>query len=73
MSYVFYAYWDWRFLGLMWLSTGIDYVAARMIVSASDRARAKIYLVTALTANLALLAYFKYAGPAGRRARPVAA
>ena len=33
MSYVFYAYWDWRFVGLMWLSTGIDYVAARMIVS----------------------------------------
>ncbi len=62
MSYVFYAYWDWRFLGLMWLSTGIDYVAGRMIARTSDRARAKIYLATALTANLALLAYFKYAG-----------
>ncbi len=62
MSYVFYAYWDWRFLGLMWLSTGIDYVAARMIVTASDRARARIYLITAMTANLCLLGYFKYAG-----------
>ena len=46
MSYVFYAYWDWRFLGLMWLSTGIDYVAGRMIARTSDRARAKIYLVS---------------------------
>jgi alginate O-acetyltransferase complex protein AlgI len=59
---VFYAYWDWRFLGLMWLSTGIDYVAARMIVTASDRARARVYLITAMTANLCLLGYFKYAG-----------
>ena len=32
MSYVFYAYWDWRFVGLMWVSTGIDYLAGRMIV-----------------------------------------
>jgi alginate O-acetyltransferase complex protein AlgI len=62
MSYVFYAYWDWRFLGLMWLSTGIDYVAARMIVTASDRRRARIYLTCAITANLCLLGYFKYAG-----------
>ena len=33
MSYVFYAYWDWRFVGLMWVSTGIDYLAGRMIVA----------------------------------------
>jgi alginate O-acetyltransferase complex protein AlgI len=62
MSYVFYAYWDWRFLGLMWLSTGIDYAAARMIVRAADRRRARLYLIAALAANLALLGYFKYAG-----------
>jgi alginate O-acetyltransferase complex protein AlgI len=62
MSYVFYAYWDWRFLGLMWLSTGIDYAAARMIVRASARRRARLYLIAAMTANLALLGYFKYAG-----------
>ena len=23
-SYVFYAAWDWRFLGLIWLSTAVD-------------------------------------------------
>jgi len=62
MSYVFYAYWDWRFVGLMWVSTGIDYVAARMIVGATDRARARVYLITAITANLCLLGYFKYSG-----------
>ena len=62
MSYVFYAHWDWRFVGLMWVSTGIDYVAARMIVGATDRARARVYLITAITANLCLLGYFKYSG-----------
>ena len=62
MSYVFYAWWDWRFLGLMWLSTGIDYVAGHMIARATDRSRARLYLIVALTANLALLGYFKYAG-----------
>ncbi len=62
MSYVFYAYWDWRFLGLMWFSTGIDYLAGRMIVRATDRRRARLYLIVAMTANLALLGYFKYAG-----------
>ena len=46
MSYVFYAYWDWRFLGLMWLSTGIDYVAARMIVAPTTATGPReIYLV----------------------------
>ena len=24
-SYLFYGWWDWRFLGLLLLSTGIDY------------------------------------------------
>jgi alginate O-acetyltransferase complex protein AlgI len=62
MSYVFYAYWDWRFVGLMWASTGIDYLAGQMIVRASDRSRARMYLIAAMTANLAILGYFKYAG-----------
>jgi D-alanyl-lipoteichoic acid acyltransferase DltB (MBOAT superfamily) len=62
MSYVFYAYWDWRFLGLMWLSTGIDYAAGRTIVRTPDRKRARLYLIAAMSANLALLGYFKYAG-----------
>ena len=30
-SCVFYAWWDWRFLGLILLSTGIDYLCARAL------------------------------------------
>jgi alginate O-acetyltransferase complex protein AlgI len=58
MSYVFYAWWDWRFLGLMWLSTGIDYVAGHAIARSDDAAHRRLLLI----ANLALLGYFKYAG-----------
>ena len=60
-SYIFYAYWDWRFVPLMWLSTGIDYIAGAAIARA-DGGRRRSILVVALAANLAILGYFKYAG-----------
>ena len=40
-SYVFYAAWDWRFLGLLVASTAIDYVAGRYLGRAGIRARAR--------------------------------
>ena len=62
-SYFFYAWWDWRFLPLMIASTTVDYVAGRALVrfDADDRRRRAV-LVAALSANLAMLWYFKYAG-----------
>ena len=30
-SYVFYGWWDWRFLSLIWVSTAVDYVVARLL------------------------------------------
>ncbi len=61
-SYVFYAWWDWHFLPLMLASTTVDYVAGRALVRLDDGARRRAVLVAALSANLALLGYFKYAG-----------
>ncbi len=61
-SYVFYAWWDWRFLPLMIASTTVDYVAGRALVRLDDGARRRGVLVAALAANLAMLGYFKYAG-----------
>ncbi|MEA2176423.1 MAG: alginate O-acetyltransferase complex protein AlgI, partial [Blastocatellia bacterium] len=61
-SYVFYAYWDWRFLFVMLFSTVVDYYAAIYIGrSESQRAR-KAILVTSITIQLALLGLFKYYG-----------
>lgn len=63
-SYWFYAAWDWRYLGLLWLSTAIDYTAARRLDALSDGphdgARRRAWLWLSLGANLGILAAFKY-------------
>ncbi|MGE3672552.1 MAG: MBOAT family protein, partial [Polyangiaceae bacterium] len=59
-SYVFYGWWDWRFLGLILFSTGIDYFAARKISVSEDERTRKRWLMLSVISNLGLLAYFKY-------------
>ena len=61
-SYVFYAWWDWRFLPLMFASTSTDYVAGLLLSRTDDRRLRRALLVGALSINLGLLALFKYAG-----------
>lgn len=59
-SYYFYAYWDWRFCGLLLLSTLVDYRIARRIDSTSaDRTR-RVLLAASVFANVGLLGFFKY-------------
>jgi alginate O-acetyltransferase complex protein AlgI len=60
-SYVFYAWWDWRFLPLMLASTTTDYVAALLISRSEGPRMRRALLVAALSINLGLLALFKYA------------
>lgn len=59
-SYFFYAWWDWRFLPVMMLATGIDYFAGGRIAKSREPESRKRWLVFSLTANLALLGFFKY-------------
>jgi alginate O-acetyltransferase complex protein AlgI len=61
-SYAFYAAWDWRFLSLIALSTGIDYLAAHRIRRSPEAARRRAWLTTSIAVNLGLLAAFKYFG-----------
>ncbi len=61
-SWAFYAWWDWRFLPLMLTTTTVDYVAARAIARSANERHRRTLLAVALTINLGLLAYFKYAG-----------
>jgi len=59
-SYLFYAWWDWRFLALIWVSTGIDYyVGTRLAVSERASSR-KLLLALSLVVNLGILGYYKY-------------
>ena len=40
-SYVFYGWWDVRFLGLLWISTGVDFFVGRALGRQSDARRRK--------------------------------
>jgi len=59
-SYVFYAWWDYRFLALIVLSTVVDYVVAKRIKKAEHKTIKKTLLLVSLIFNLGLLAFFKY-------------
>lgn len=61
-SYVFYASWSPPFVALLWLSTVVDYFAARWIASEERAGPRKIALIISLTANLGMLGFFKYGG-----------
>ena len=59
-SYFFYGWWDWRFLGLMGLSTCLDYLVARRIEATEAARQRKVLLVFSLAFNFAVLGFFKY-------------
>jgi alginate O-acetyltransferase complex protein AlgI len=65
-SYVFYGWWDWRFLSLIIASSVIDFACG----SALDRSRnpdrstasRSVILAVSVCANLGVLGFFKYFG-----------
>ncbi len=61
-SYLFYGAWDWRFLGLLLISTVVDYTVARNIGATEDARRRKRLLIVSLSVNLGILGFFKYFG-----------
>src|SRR5690554_1196976 len=61
-SYVFYGFWDWRFLGLIFVSTVTDYFAARLIETSRSPRGKRLLLAASIVVNLGILGFFKYAG-----------
>ncbi|MEM1230330.1 MAG: MBOAT family O-acyltransferase [Pseudomonadota bacterium] len=61
-SYVFYGAWDWRFLGLILLSTVIDYFISHGIHRAEAPTQRKRLVTLSIVTNLTLLGVFKYYG-----------
>ncbi len=59
-SYVFYGWWDWRFLTLIAASTLLDYFVGFRIDGASDKRHRKMWLVLSMMMNLGFLGVFKY-------------
>ena len=59
-SCLFYAAWDYRYLGLLLLISVIDWVAAARIAASSLSRSRKAWLLLSVASNLGILAYFKY-------------
>ena len=59
-SYIFYGWWDYRFLSLIFLSTIVDYFIGINIPKYNSGFKRKILLSSSLLFNLSLLGFFKY-------------
>lgn len=59
-SYMFYGWWDWRFLLLMIGSTCLDYFLSHQIARSANPATRKRILIASLAVNFTVLGLFKY-------------
>ncbi len=59
-SYVFYGWWDYRFLSLIFISSSVDYVVGRWLGAATRTGFRRALLGLSLATNLGLLGFFKY-------------
>ncbi|SDR76748.1 MBOAT family O-acyltransferase [Winogradskyella sediminis] len=59
-SYVFYGWWDWRFLSLILFSTLVDYSIGLALGKKKKLKTRKILLWISICVNLGFLGFFKY-------------
>ncbi|MCA0132674.1 MBOAT family O-acyltransferase [Winogradskyella alexanderae] len=59
-SYVFYGWWDYRFLSLIIFSSFLDFYVGKKIESSPKKEEKKKWLIVSLCSNLGLLGVFKY-------------
>lgn len=59
-SYIFYGWWDWRFLSLILFSTLIDFTVGRLLSAEERPVRRKTLLWISILVNLGFLGFFKY-------------
>jgi D-alanyl-lipoteichoic acid acyltransferase DltB (MBOAT superfamily) len=59
-SYLFYGWWDWRFLSLIIISTMVDFYLGLVIDRENDDHRRKQLLTVSMVVNLGFLGFFKY-------------
>ena len=59
-SYLFYGWWDWRFLSLILFSTLVDYTIGRQLRNEENQLKRRVLLWTSILVNLGFLGFFKY-------------
>jgi len=60
VSYIFYAWWDWRFLSLILFSTLVDYTIGIGFLKQKKTMGRKVLLWISILTNLSFLGFFKY-------------
>ena len=60
-SYVFYGWWDWRFLVLIAFTSAWSYVVGLIELRRWEARPSRLLLTVSLLVNLGILGYFKYA------------
>jgi alginate O-acetyltransferase complex protein AlgI len=59
-SYIFYGWWDWRFLSLILFSTIIDFLVGKKLSYENKIIKRKLLLILSVSVNLGFLGFFKY-------------
>ena len=59
-SYLFYGWWDWRFLSLILFSTIVDYSVGLALSKKNNQRERKVLLWMSIIINLGFLGFFKY-------------
>ncbi len=59
-SYIFYGWWDWRFLILIFISSGADFLIGRYLFKVTKKKNRRILLLLSIGINIGILFFFKY-------------
>lgn len=59
-SYIFYGWWDWRFLSLIFISSSVDYFVGLKLQECNIDSKRKKLLFISVFINLSILVIFKY-------------
>lgn len=59
-SYLFYGWWDWKFLSLILFSSLVDFAVGVGLSKQENQTKRKLLLWTSILVNLGFLGFFKY-------------
>ena len=59
-SYLFYSFWDWRFVTLILISTVVDFYIGKKIHESENEKHQRRFLIVSICVNLGILGFFKY-------------
>lgn len=60
VSYLFYGWWDWRFLSLIVISSAVDFFIGKMLQQEDVPSKRRVLLGASIVVNIGILAFFKY-------------